>query len=206
MLTRRQVVRWVLKPLVFAAALAPFLLMSWGAWQDDLGANPLETVTHGTGDWALRFLLITLAMTPLRRLLRSNWPISLRRMLGLFTFFYASLHFLVWLVLDQEMLWQNILADIVKRPYVTVGFLAWLFLVPLALTSTKGMIRRLGRNWSRLHRLVYPIALLGVLHYLWLVKADLLEPLIYAAILGLLLVARIRPLQARIQALVGAAS
>lgn len=206
MLTRRQVVRWVLKPLVFAAALAPFLLMSWGAWQDDLGANPLETVTHGTGDWALRFLLITLAMTPLRRLLRSNWPISLRRMLGLFTFFYASLHFLVWLVLDQEMLWQNILADIVKRPYVTVGFLAWLFLVPLALTSTKGMIRRLGRHWSRLHRLVYPIALLGVLHYLWLVKADLLEPLIYAAILGLLLVARIRPLQARIQALVGAAS
>lgn len=206
MLTRRQVVRWVLKPLVFAAALVPFALMSWGAWQDDLGANPLETVTHGTGDWALRFLLITLAMTPLRRLLRSNWPISLRRMLGLFTFFYASLHFLVWLVLDQEMLWQNILADIVKRPYVTVGFLAWLFLVPLALTSTKGMIRRLGRNWSRLHRLVYPIALLGVLHYLWLVKADLLEPLIYAAILGLLLVARIRPLQARIQALVGAAS
>ena len=206
MLKRRQVVRWVLKPLIFTAALAPFGLMSWGAWQDDLGANPLETVTHGTGDWALRFLLITLAMTPLRRLLRSNWPISLRRMLGLFTFFYASLHFLVWLVLDQEMLWQNILADIVKRPYVTVGFLAWLFLVPLALTSTKGMIRRLGRNWSRLHRLVYPIAFLGVLHYLWLVKADLFEPLIYGAILGLLLVARIRPLQARIQALVGAAS
>lgn len=117
-------------------------------------------------------------MTPLRRLLHSGWPLRLRRMPGLFAFFYASLHFLIWLVPDQELLWQNILADIAKRPYVTVGFAAWLLLVPLALTSTRGMMRRLGRNWSRLHRLVYPIAILGVLHYLWLVKADLFDPLV----------------------------
>lgn len=191
MMTKATLVRRVLKPLILAGGLLPFALMLWGAWRDDLGANPLETVTHGTGDWALRFLLLTLAMTPLRRLLGQGWPLQLRRMLGLFAFFYASLHFLVWLVLDQEIAWRNILADIAERPYVTVGFLAWLLLVPLALTSTRGAMRRLGRNWSRLHRLVYPIAILGVLHFLWLVKADLFEPLIYGAILALLLVFRL---------------
>ena len=191
MMSKASLVRRVLKPLVLVGGLLPFGLLLWGAWRGDLGANPLETVTHTTGDWALRFLLLTLAMTPLRRLLGQAWPLQLRRMLGLFAFFYASLHLLIWLVLDQEMAWRNILADIAERPYVTVGFLAWLLLVPLALTSTRGAMRRLGRNWSRLHRLVYPIGILGVLHFLWLVKADLFEPLIYGAILALLLAFRL---------------
>ena len=191
MMTKASLVRRVLKPLVLVGGLVPFGLLLWGAWRGDLGANPLETVTHTTGDWALRFLLLTLAMTPLRRLLGQAWPLQLRRMLGLFAFFYASLHLLVWLVLDQEMAWRNILADIAERPYVTVGFLAWLLLVPLALTSTRGAMRRLGRNWSRLHRLVYPIGILGVLHFLWLVKADLFEPLVYGVILALLLAFRL---------------
>lgn len=191
MMTKASLVRRVLKPLVLVGGSLPFGLLLWGAWRGDLGANPLETVTHTTGDWALRFLLLTLAMTPLRRLLGQAWPLQLRRMLGLFAFFYASLHLLVWLVLDQEMAWRNILADIAERPYVTVGFLAWLLLVPLALTSTRGAMRRLGRNWSRLHRLVYPIGILGVLHFLWLVKADLFEPLVYGVILALLLAFRL---------------
>jgi len=191
MMSKASLVRRVLKPLVLVGGLLPFGLLLWGAWRGDLGANPLETVTHTTGDWALRFLLLTLAMTPLRRLLGQAWPLQLRRMLGLFAFFYASLHLLIWLVLDQEMAWRNILADIAERPYVTVGFLAWLLLVPLALTSTRGAMRRLGRNWSRLHRLVYPIGILGVLHFLWLVKADLFEPLVYGGILALLLAFRL---------------
>ena len=184
--------RRVFKPLVFLSALLPFAIMLRGAWVGDLGANPLETVTHGTGDWALRFLLLTLAMTPLRRLLHRSWPLRMRRMLGLYAFFYASLHFLIWLVLDQELSWHNILGDIAKRPYITVGFTAWLLLVPLAATSTRWAMRRLGRRWTRLHRLVYPIAILAVVHYLWLVKADLFEPLLYGAILAVLLLARLR--------------
>lgn len=178
----------LLKPLVFMACLAPFGGLLLGIYEGDLGPNPLETVTHTTGDWALRLLLITLAMTPLRRLLHSPWPLRLRRMLGLFAFFYACLHFLIWLVLDQELRWAAIVVDIGKRPYVTVGFAAWLLLLPLALTSTRRAMRRLGRRWSRLHRLIYPAAALAVLHYLWLVKADLRDPLLYAvAFLGLML-------------------
>jgi len=184
-------VRWVLKPAVLVAGLVPFLLLLWGAWRNDLGANPLETVTHASGEWSLRFLLLTLAMTPLKRILGHPWPLQLRRMLGLFTFFYASLHFLIWLILGQELSWHNILSDVAERPFVTVGFLAWLLLLPLALTSTRAAMRRLGRNWIRLHRLVYPAAVLGVLHFLWLVKADLLEPLVYAAVLAALLLARL---------------
>ena len=187
--------RRVFKPALFTLSLVPFGGLLWGAWRGGLGANPLETVTHGTGDWALRFLLLSLAMTPLRRILGRGWPLRIRRMLGLFAFFYATLHFLVWLLLDQELSWSNILTDVVKRPYVTAGFLAWAMLLPLALTSTTGMMRRLGRNWSRLHRLVYLVAVLAVLHYLWLVKADLLEPGIYAALLAALLLARWRPLR-----------
>lgn len=208
MMTKVSLVRRVLKPLVLVGGLVPFGLLLWGAWRGDLGANPLETVTHTTGDWALRFLLLTLAMTPLRRLLGQAWPLQLRRMLGLFAFFYASMHLLVWLVLDQEMAWRNILADIAERPFVTVGFLAWLLLVPLALTSTRGAMRRLGRNWSRLHRLVYPIGILGVLHFLWLVKADLFEPLVYGVILALLLafrlpLGRLRQLRLRVSSGMG---
>mgnify|MGYP001813810747 FL=1 len=185
--------RWVAKPLVFLACLVPFLLLLQGALDGDLGANPLERVTDVTGQWGLRFLLLTLAITPLRRLTGWTWLLRFRRMLGLFVFFYITLHFLTWVWLDQELSWGNILADIVKRPYVTVGFSAWLLLLPLAATSTRGMMRRLGSNWQRLHRAVYVIGVLAILHYIWLVKADLLEPLIYAAVLILLLLVRWRP-------------
>lgn len=188
--------RWLrfgLKPLVFLSCLIPFGLLLQGVLEADLGANPLERVTDVTGQWGLRFLLLTMAVTPLRRLTGWRCLLRFRRMLGLFAFFYLTLHFLTWVWLDQELSWGNVLADIVKRPYVTVGFTAWLLLLPLAATSTRGMMRRLGRNWQRLHRAVYAIGVLGVLHYIWLVKADLLEPLIYAGLLVLLLLVRWRP-------------
>lgn len=175
------------KPLVFIACLLPLAWLLWRFGSDQLGVNPVETLSHRTGDWSLRFLLLTLAVTPLRRLTGWNGAQRFRRMLGLFAFFYASLHFLVYLVFDQFFDLTAILADIAKRPYITVGFAAFVLLIPLAVTSTQRMIKRLGRSWTRLHRLVYLIAVLGVLHYLWLVKADLREPLLYAAILGVLL-------------------
>lgn len=185
------VLRWQLKPLLFVLCLLPFAQIVYGVIIDDLGANPVETVTDITGQWTLRLLLLTLAMTPLRLLIGQGWPIRLRRMLGLYVFFYASLHFLTWLWLDQELRLDAILSDIAKRPYVTVGFLAWLGLLPLALTSNRFSIRRLGKSWSRLHQLVYPIAVLAILHFLWLVKADLLEPLIYTLVLLALLAFRV---------------
>jgi sulfoxide reductase heme-binding subunit YedZ len=175
------------KPLIFCASLLPLAWLCWLAWQDQLGANPVETLSHRTGDWSLRFLLLTLAVTPLRRLTGWNGAIRFRRMLGIFAFFYVCLHFGVYLFFDQFFDWAGIVEDVAKRPYITVGFAGWLLLVPLAVTSTNGMIRRLGRNWQRLHRLVYVIGALGVLHYLWLVKADLTEPLLYGGILGALL-------------------
>jgi sulfoxide reductase heme-binding subunit YedZ len=185
--------RFALKPLVFLACLVPFGLLVRGAMIGDLGGNPVERVTDVTGEWGLRFLLLTLAMTPLRRLTGWNGWIGFRRMLGLFAFFYVTLHFMTWAWLDQELRWANLFADIAKRPYITVGFAAWLLLVPLALTSTKGMMRRLGRRWKSLHRAVYAIAVLGVVHFFWQTKADLLEPLVYAAILAILLLVRWRP-------------
>lgn len=181
---------WV-KSLLFIACSIPFLYLLWGVAQNDLGANPVETVTHVTGEWALRLLLATLLMTPLRKSLGKPWPIRIRRMLGLFVFFYASLHFLTWIWVDQGLVWDEIVKDIVKRPYVTVGFLAWLLLIPLAVTSNRWSIKRLGVNWSRLHKAVYMIAVLGILHYLWLVKADLLEPLVYGVVLVVLLLSRL---------------
>ena len=188
-----QWLRFGLKPLVFIACLIPFALLLKGVIEGNLGANPLERVTDVTGQWGLRLLLLTLAVTPLRRLTGWAWLQRFRRMLGLFVFFYITLHFLTWVWLDQELAWGNIVADIAKRPYVTVGFSAWLLLLPLAATSTRGMMRRLGRRWQRLHRAIYLIGLLGVLHYIWLVKADLLEPLTYASLLGILLAVRWRP-------------
>ena len=188
--------RWlsfVAKPMLFMACLVPFALLVKGVLDGDLGANPLERVTDVTGQWGLRFLLLTLAVTPLRRLTGWNRLLRFRRMLGLFVFFYISLHFLTWVWLDQELNWGNITADIAKRPFVTVGFTAWLLLLSLAATSTRGMMRRLGRNWQRLHRAVYAVGVLGVLHYIWLVKADLLQPLIYTGVLALLLLVRWRP-------------
>jgi len=184
--------RRLVKPLLFIACLVPFALLVHAALTDGLGANPIETVTHSTGEWTLRLLLVSLAMTPLRHLLGHAWPIRLRRMLGLFAFFYACLHFLAWAWLDQQWLPQAILADIVERPYITVGFIAWLLLIPLALTSTRWSMRRLGRRWKRLHRAVYLVAILGIVHFLWLVKADLSEPVVYAVLLALLLLGRVR--------------
>lgn len=189
--------RFVVKPAVFVLCLLPVLALVHGAWIGDLGANPVERVTDVTGEWGLRLLLLTLAVTPLRRFTGWSWPQRFRRMLGLFTFFYASLHLLTWAWLDQELSWARILEDIALRPYVTVGFLAWLLMLPLALTSTRGMMRRLGRRWQTLHRAVYAVGLLAVLHYLWLVKADLLEPLVYLGLLTLLLALRWEPVERR---------
>jgi sulfoxide reductase heme-binding subunit YedZ len=181
------------KPAVFTLCLLPLAWLLWRATVDnDLGANPVETITHFTGGWALRLLLLTLAATPLRRVTGWAWPLRLRRMLGLFAFFYACLHFLTWLALDHQADWGEISADILKRPYITVGFAAFVLLWPLALTSTQAMMRRLGRRWVALHRSAYLIGLLGVLHYLWLVKADLLEPLLYGGVYVLLMAARWR--------------
>jgi sulfoxide reductase heme-binding subunit YedZ len=173
---------------VWLAALTPLAYLVGCFATGNLGANPIDFVTRTLGDWTLRLLLTTLALTPLRILTGQAWPITLRRLLGLFTFAYAVMHFSVWIVLDFFFDWELMAADIVKRPYVTVGMTALLLLTPLALTSTAGMIKRLGaRNWRRLHRLVYVAAVLGVLHYLWLAKVGVRTPWIYAAVLAVLL-------------------
>jgi len=177
--------------LVFLLSLMPLAYIVWAAFSDNLGPNPVEALSHETGSWALRFLLITLAITPLRRLTGWRRPVLLRRMLGLFSFFYASLHVLVWLWLDREFAWGSMLADVAKRPYITVGFLSFLILTALALTSNARSMRRLGLYWKRVHQLVYLAALLAVLHFIWLVKADLLEPMIYLGVFGLLMLMRI---------------
>ena len=178
---------WI-KALVFMLCLVPLALLGVDAYQDRLGANPIEAITHSTGTWTLVFLLITLSVTPLRRLTGINALIRLRRMLGLYAFFYACLHLVTYFWLDQFFDWPAIVKDIIKRPFITVGFFAFLLLIPLAVTSTNAMVKRLGgRRWQLLHRLVYVIAIAGVVHYLWLVKKDLTQPLIYAAVLGVLL-------------------
>ena len=180
-------IAFVIKPVLFIVCLVPFFTLVIGALNNTLGTNPVETMTHETGDWTLRFLLATLAITPLRRLSGKNWLIRLRRMLGLYAFFYACLHFMTYIWFDQYFDWMEIIRDIPKRPFITVGFTAFVLLIPLAVTSNNRMMRRLKKNWVKLHKLVYVIAVLGVLHFLWLVKADTLEPLIYASILLILL-------------------
>ena len=197
-----------MKLLVFAAALVPFAHLIWRGFNGGLTADPLVEITNQTGLWTLRFVVITLAITPIRRVTGWNPIIRFRRMLGLFAFFYSVLHFLTYLVGDRFasldfpdgfVAWStlvNLLAsiweDIAKRPYITVGFIAFVSMIPLALTSTTGWIRRLGgRNWQRLHRLIYATGIAGVLHYLWRVKADTLHPLIYAGIVSLLLCYRL---------------
>lgn len=178
----------LLKPALFAIALLPLAWLISRTLNNDLGANPIETLNRYTGDWVLRFLLITLAVTPLRKLTGWNALLRYRRMLGLFAFFYACLHFLSFAWLDQNFVLADIVKDVIKRPYITVGFASFLMLIPLAVTSTNAMIRRLGaKRWQQLHRLVYAIGIGGVVHFLWLVKSDLREPLIYAVILTLLL-------------------
>ena len=180
-----------LKVGVFLAALAPAAWLVYGVFADTLGANPIDAVTDETGTWTLRFLVLTLLVTPLRRWTGWNWLIRFRRMLGLFGFFYGSLHFLTYIWLDQFFDIGAITADIVKRPFITVGFLGFLVMVPLALTSTAGWIRRLGgRKWNLLHKLVYVSAMAGVVHYWWLVKADISRPARYAAVVAVLLGAR----------------
>jgi methionine sulfoxide reductase heme-binding subunit len=186
-----RVVRFVLKPALFAVSLAPLGWLVYAALSSRLGANPIETVTHRTGDWTLRFLLFTLAVTPMRALTGWNILVRFRRMLGLFAFFYGCLHLLTYVWLDKFFEWPEIVRDIPRRPFITMGFFAFVLLVPLAATSTAGMIRRLGgRTWQMLHRLIYISAIAGVVHFWWLVKADVSEPRLYAIVLGLLLLSR----------------
>lgn len=181
-----------LKRVLFFLGLAPLARLVWLGFNDGLGANPVEFITRSTGFWTLTFLTLTLAVTPLRRLLGWPWLLRLRRMLGLYAFFYACLHFSTYLVLDQFFDLAAIVQDVAKRPYVTVGFTCFLLLIPLAATSTDRMIRRLGaRRWQRLHRLVYVIGIGGVVHFWWLVKADVTRPALFAAALVLLLGSRV---------------
>jgi sulfoxide reductase heme-binding subunit YedZ len=203
-------IRWVLKPAVFLAALGPLAWLLWAAGTGTFSANPLADITAETGVWTLRFLCITLAVTPFRRFSGWNAVIRFRRMLGLFGFFYGTLHFLTYIVFDRFgsldvpgsiVAWSTIRdlaasigGDVYKRPFITIGFTAWLCMAPLAATSTAGMIRRLGgRRWQMLHRLVYVAAVAGVVHYWWLVKADVRRPETYALIVGVLLACRIAP-------------
>lgn len=180
------------KPIVFVACLSPLGFLAWRAFHGQLTANPVEFVQHFTGDWTLRFLLITLSVTPLRKLLNLPDLIRFRRMFGLFAFTYVCLHFLTYLGPDQAFNFGGMLKDVAKRPFITVGFLGFVLLIPLALTSTKAWIRRLGgRRWQALHRLIYVTALCGVVHYYWLVKSDHRLPLLYGAILAVLLLYRL---------------
>ena len=183
----------VAKTLLHLLAATP---AAWLAWQvnevartgsNALGADPVAEIEHFLGLWALRLLMLTLAITPLRQLTGQSGLVRFRRMLGLWTFAYATLHLSAYLVLDLRGYWTTIFEEIAKRPYITVGFTAWLLLLPLAITSTTGWIRRLGRTWVRLHKLVYAIGVLAVLHFWWLVKSDIREPALYAAILAVLL-------------------
>jgi sulfoxide reductase heme-binding subunit YedZ len=192
--------RYLYKPLVFVAGLAPLAWMICGALQlfgASLGADPVKKLEHECGKTALNFLLLTLSVTPVRNLTGLPQLLRLRRMLGLFVFFYAVVHFTVYLVLDLELNLALVGADIVKRPYITIGFTALLLLVPLALTSTNGMMRRLGRRWQSLHRLIYVIAALAVWHFYWQVKRDVREPLLYMGILALLFAYRLVRWRAR---------
>jgi len=181
----------LIKPSLFILCLLPFMYLLIAALTDDLGTNPVETLTHDTGQWALRLLLLTLAVTPLRRLTKLNWLIKLRRMLGLFAFFYALLHLITYIWLDQFFDWSEILLDIPKRPFITIGFISFVLLLPLALTSTNAMQRRLKKRWLTLHKLVYVIPVLAVIHFTWSLKADYSQPLLYASIFIILMLARI---------------
>jgi sulfoxide reductase heme-binding subunit YedZ len=181
-----------LKPVIFLACLMPLGRLVWRALHSDLGANPIEAITHGTGDWTLIFLLTTLSITPLRKVTRQYWLITFRRMLGLFAFFYGFLHLMTYVWLDKFFDVHEMVHDIAKRKFITAGMTAFTLMIPLALTSTKWSIRKLGgKRWQVLHRLIYFSATAGVIHYIWLVKADLKKPLEYAAVLGVLIAYRV---------------
>ena len=202
-----RVLRFIVKPVVFVAALGPLAWLVWAGFTGHLSANPLSDITNHTGDWTIRFICITLAVTPLRRITGWNQLVKFRRMVGLYAFFYGTLHFMTYVIVDRFagldfpdgiVAWSTVVnlaksvaADIYKRPFITVGFTAWLTMLPLAITSTAGWIRRLGgRRWNRLHRLVYATGVVAVLHYWWLVKADIRRPLTYGAIVLALLAFR----------------
>jgi sulfoxide reductase heme-binding subunit YedZ len=179
--------RWT-KLVLFLACLGPLAYLAWRIWKQDLTANPIEYITHFTGDWALRLLIVTLAVTPLRKLLGLPNLIRFRRMLGLFAFFYASLHLVTFVAVDHFFNFQAILADVAKRRFITAGSVGYLALAALAVTSTAGWIRRLGgRRWQRLHRLIYLAVVAAVVHYYWLVKSDVRLPLLYGALAAVLL-------------------
>jgi sulfoxide reductase heme-binding subunit YedZ len=204
----QRTIRWILKPLAFIAGLLPFAWLIWAAVTGNLSVNPLSDITLHTGDWTIRFICITLVISPLRQLTGWHWLIRFRRMSGLFAFFYGTTHFLIYVIADRfagldfpdgivsfttvRNLAVSVGEDIYKRPFITIGFLTWLLLLPLALTSTAGWIRRLGgKRWQALHRLIYVAAITGVIHYWWLVKIDIRPPLRYAIIVGVLLGARL---------------
>ena len=202
-MTSNQRIRWIVKPVVFLSALTPFAWLVWAVYTDHLSADPLADITNETGVWALRFLCITLLVTPVRRLTGWNAAIRFRRMLGLFAFFYGSVHFLIFIVADRLaslgfpslLAWQGVRAlamsigtEIGKRPYITIGFTSWMCMLALASTSTTGMIRRMGgKRWTALHRLIYVAVVAAVVHYWWLVKLDVRRPAIYAVVVGALL-------------------
>jgi sulfoxide reductase heme-binding subunit YedZ len=181
----------ITKVVIFLAALVPLGRLAWKAFHGGLGANPVEVITHSTGDWTLILILTTLSITPLRKLTKQYWLIGVRRMIGLFAFFYGCLHFTTYIWLDKSFDVHEMIKDVYKRPFITAGFTAFVLMIPLALTSTKGWIRRLGKNWQRLHRLIYVTGIAAVIHYIWLVKADLRKPLQYAFVLGVLLLYRV---------------
>lgn len=183
---------FIAKAVLFVACLLPLARLLILTAQDQLGANPIETITRDTGEWTLRLLLLTLLMSPLRRWFSWSWPVRVRRMLGLFAFFYATMHLGIYLWLDQFFDWTEIGYDILERPFITVGMLGFTLLLPLAITSTNRMMKRLGRDWKRLHRLAYVVPALGVVHFWWLVKSDIREPLLYGVILTVLLAVRWR--------------
>lgn len=180
-----------LKPSVFLLCLLPLARLGWKALDSALGANPIEVITLSTGTWTLVFLLVTLTITPLRKLSRQYWLIQYRRMLGLFAFFYGCLHFLTYIWLDQFFDLHSIYKDVWKRPFITAGFTAFVLMIPLALTSTKWAIRKLGKRWQTLHRLIYASGIAGVTHYIWLVKKDVRVPYVFATVLALLLFYRL---------------
>tara|TARA_B110000014_G_C19901301_1_gene466330 strand:- start:95 stop:670 length:576 start_codon:yes stop_codon:yes gene_type:complete len=180
-----------LKPGVFILSLIPFLIIIYKIYFNQLGPEPVKEITHHTGEWTLIFIILTLAMTPLKKITKLSIWISLRRMLGLFVFFYATLHMLTYVVIDYRLDLQSISKDIFTKRFIFVGFAAWLLLTPLALTSSKKAIRLLKDKWKKIHRLIYIIAILGVVHFIWLVKKDLTEPLIYAVIILVLLISRL---------------
>ena len=191
-MSQTQFIRRVVKPIVFAAALGPFGWLVYNAFWGDLGVNPVETITNYSGITTLRLIAITLALTPVRWITGFNPLILFRRMIGLFAFFYGSLHFMTYFILDQSLQFGGVWDDVVKRPYITAGFTAFVLMIPLAITSTQGWIRRLGgRRWNVLHRLIYITALAAVLHYFWKVKLDTTYPVYYGILMGVLLTARL---------------